>query len=137
MTSKVLIIDDDEDLRESVASILRVEGYEVAIACHGQEALAQLASARMPDLILLDLRMPVMDGPAFLRAVDGAEELADIPIVVFTSFAQESERTLMRPILQKPLNVNELIEAVAGFCERPSTWSEDEAPTERKPTFRN
>src|SRR5215471_4078459 len=66
----VLIVDDDEDIRESVASILRVEGYDVDVACHGKEALDRLVTAAPPSLILLDLMMPVMDGRTFLQELD-------------------------------------------------------------------
>jgi len=128
---RILVVDDDEDIREVVASILKVEGYEVDVACDGRQALDHVMGAQ-PSLILLDLMMPVMDGRAFLREIDQREALAQIPVVIFTAFAERDDRSLMRPILRKPLNVNELIGTVAGFCE--PGWHADEPPTERRPT---
>ena len=68
---------------------------------------------------------------AFLQELERAEAIAGIPVVVFTAFADRADRSLMRPVLRKPLNVNELIETVAGYCE--PGWQGDEPPTERRP----
>jgi PAS domain S-box-containing protein len=80
----VLVIDDDADARERMATLLTREGWRVASAEHGRAGLDAVA-ARMPSLILLDLMMPEMDGFAFLRALRARREWRDIPVVVLTA----------------------------------------------------
>ncbi len=81
----VLVIDDEPDILELVGMVLQDEGYRVETAGHGLEAL-EIISSRMPDLILLDMKMPVMDGPAFAREFHARYD-GGVPIVVITAAA--------------------------------------------------
>jgi len=93
----LLVVDDDTDIRESVIEILEGEGFTVAGAVHGADGLAQ-ARERRPDLIVLDMMMPVMDGREFLAALRSDPALATIPVVTMAGdFAVESGPTPPRP----------------------------------------
>ena len=83
--TSVLIVEDDRDVRLSLAEVLAEEGYRVAIAENGFEALCYLRTARAPGVILLDLMMPVMDGWEFLAEKRRIPSLAGIPVVVLTA----------------------------------------------------
>jgi len=115
---RVLIVDDDRDIRETLEEILAAEGYAVVTARNGLEALA-LARSDPPSMILLDLFMPVMDGAEFRGRQLGDAGLADIPVVVVSAATDLEER--VRPLgvaawLEKPLHIDELIALVARHC---------------------
>jgi CheY-like chemotaxis protein len=80
----VLIVEDSEDHRTLAESFLRKGGYEAVCAHDGAEALRYLRAHATPDVILLDLRMPIMDGFAFLAAQQNEPELAVIPVVIYS-----------------------------------------------------
>jgi CheY-like chemotaxis protein len=111
----VLVVDDEEAIRQVVAMTLEDEGYVVTTAAHGQEALAQVLQAR-PDLVLLDLHMPVMDGWAFCAELKRRELI--IPIVFMTAGARardEAARAGVAGSLAKPFNLDVLLDTVARF----------------------
>lgn len=106
--STVLVVDDDTSILDTVSAILSGEGYDVVSAATGQEALAAVARKR-PLLILLDMRMPVMDGWAVARAL--REQGISVPIVVMT--AAESAKRWADEVgaegyLAKPFGLDEL-----------------------------
>lgn len=82
--SYILVIDDDEDMRDIIPHYLSQSNYEVATAAHGKEGLEQIA-ARPPDLIILDLMMPELDGFGVLEQLEQDEALRDIPVLVMTA----------------------------------------------------
>lgn len=84
LMANVLVVEDHADLREMLTVLLESEGYTVQAARNGAEALEALAELR-PDVILLDLMMPVMDGFEFLEEVEQRQGLEDVPIVVLTA----------------------------------------------------
>ncbi len=88
--AKILIAEDDPDIRELVAFTLRFAGHEVVAASNGEEAV-QLAAREFPDLILMDVRMPRMTGYDACRAMKANSELKDIPVVFLSAKGQESE----------------------------------------------
>jgi CheY-like chemotaxis protein len=110
----VLVVDDDESIRESVAMFLIDEGYPVAVAGDGDEALERVAE-RSPALILLDIRMPRMNGIEFAaayRALPGPHA----PIVVMTAgrdARQRAEEIGADGYLAKPFDLDDLVAAVA------------------------
>jgi len=113
----VLVIDDDDDGRELMADALRRAGYSVCTASNGQEGLDRLREVH-PEVIFLDVNMPIMDGPHFRQAQRQDEKLLGIPTVVMTSDARLNpvldiaiERTL-----RKPVKVGELISIAAAYC---------------------
>src|SRR3954470_23175677 len=81
----VLVVDDDQDIREALCDLLADAGYRAASVANGKEALIYLKSGELPCVILLDLMMPVMDGWEFRRQQQGDPRLSKIPVVVITA----------------------------------------------------
>jgi CheY-like chemotaxis protein len=118
--TRVLVVDDDPDIRDVVALVLEDEGYVVDVAANGAEAL-RIVRANPPSGILLDMMMPIMDGPAFLRAIESEPIRADVPIVVMSAShkAAESVPVGAARFLAKPFDVEELLDVVeATFAGR-------------------
>ncbi len=109
----ILIVDDDVDVREMLSQFFAIEGYEVATARNGQDALEQLRKGRQADLILLDLMMPVMDGWQFRVEQQQDPKLAEIPVVVLSAVYNPRERAALLgavDYMQKPVEFDKLIE---------------------------
>ncbi|HVE84993.1 MAG TPA: response regulator [Myxococcales bacterium] len=127
MSATVLVVDDDSDLREAVADVLADAGYRVLTAEHGRAALDVLRDGRAPDLILLDVMMPVMNGLDFAAQMRMDPRIASIPIIIFTAHADQArvaEAVRAAASLRKPLKVEDLlgvVEAVArGRTDEPA-----------------
>jgi two-component system response regulator MprA len=116
----VMVVEDDEAIRECVREILEGEGYRVQTAAEGRDALAKLrAGAARPFVILLDLRMPGMDGGAFRDAQATDPALGDIPVVVLSADTNSDEKaTALRAAghLKKPLSLDALLHVVASHA---------------------
>ena len=113
----VLVIDDDAESREVMADLLRGAGYSVRTASNGHEGLNVLQEVR-PALILLDVHMPIMDGPHFREAQRQDASWIGIPTVVMTS-DPEVNATLdiaVETTLRKPIKVGALIALVERHC---------------------
>src|SRR4029079_1679398 len=82
-TSKILIVDDDEGVTETFARMLRLEGYQVRTAVSAEKGLAE-AESQHPDAIILDLRMPLVDGLGFLRRLRAHDDQRDTPVAIVT-----------------------------------------------------
>jgi CheY-like chemotaxis protein len=87
---KILIVEDDPDLAEVYTTLLRQDDYSVALARNGEEALKQ-SDMLSPDLILLDLRMPVMNGVEFLKKYNLHTEHPDVKVIVFSNYDLQDE----------------------------------------------
>jgi two-component system, chemotaxis family, chemotaxis protein CheY len=112
---KILVVEDNQDLRQALAEFLGQEGYFVATARNGQDGLLQLLEERdPPDLILLDMKMPVKDGRQFLKEKSEIEELRGIPVVIISGeLSVEELRNLpARGCMQKPFDWNDVLETV-------------------------
>jgi CheY-like chemotaxis protein len=109
----VLLVEDDDDIRNDLGALLEEEGFDVLTAAHGGEALSILRGGARPDVILLDLMMPTMDGWTFR-----AEQLADaslsaIPVLLLTAAAADETRTLgAQGCIQKPIRLEHLFSEV-------------------------
>jgi CheY-like chemotaxis protein len=115
----VLIVEDDADLREMMAELLQLEGYRTRSVANGREALDYLERTGRPDLILLDLMMPVMDGWEFRRRQMADPSLADVPVVVLSALDPARAHDLAGALfLKKPLDFDRLLELVRRFCAR-------------------
>lgn len=115
---RVLAVEDDADLREFYSAILQDEGHEVRLAGNGVEGLEQLDWA--PDLILLDLMMPVMDGYDFLRRLRASPQGQHVPVLVLSA-ALPPGRTAMRgaqAVLRKPFDFDRLIRSIEMYADR-------------------
>lgn len=88
--AKILIVEDEKALNEAYELILKREGHKVEIAFNGQEGLDKSATLK-PDLILLDLRMPKMDGVTFLKNLEPAKNLPKAKIIVFSNYDNHQE----------------------------------------------
>lgn len=117
----VLIVEDDADLREMMAQLLSLEGYRADAVANGSDALEYLADgADTPDVILLDLMMPVMDGWEFRRRQLENPRIAGVPVVVLSAVDPSRMPELGgAAFLKKPLDFDRLLELVRRFCARP------------------
>jgi CheY-like chemotaxis protein len=104
----ILVVDDDEAIRETLSDCLSEEGYDVSVACNGAQALAHLARCRAPCLVLLDLMMPVMSGWEMLEVMNEDPRLAGIPVVVISAMAAPG----VAGHVQKPIDIHELLHVV-------------------------
>ena len=115
----VLIVEDDADVRESLAAILEAEGYQVIEAENGAVALDQLRRSSPVCLILLDLFMPTMNGWAFRDEQLRDPTLAPIPVVVISADAAAARRAATLGVvsaLTKPLDFDRLLQIVGEYC---------------------
>jgi len=112
--TKVLIAEDNAVNRELLRELLEIRGYTVFEACDGQEAL-QMIEQTQPDLVLLDIGMPVLDGFAVVRKIRENPHLANLPAVAVTAYAMQDDRekilnSKFDGYLSKPINSRSLIE---------------------------
>jgi CheY-like chemotaxis protein len=110
---RILVIDDDSDIREVVGEALQFAGYQVATARDGREGLASARSFR-PDLILLDLMMPGMSGWEFRAAQLRDAALSRIPVVVVTALGHDPD-IQVSAVLSKPFRLDDLLVQVRRF----------------------
>jgi CheY-like chemotaxis protein len=111
----VLIIEDDESVRTALAEVLTDEGYEVELACDGQEALHVLELGPLPSLILLDLSLPNMDGVEFRARQLGNPHWASIPVIIISAQPDVERRARQLgadDFLAKPMSYDALIHVV-------------------------
>jgi CheY-like chemotaxis protein len=116
---RILIIDDDFVTQELMSTLLASDGYRVAAACNGVDAIARLRAYEKPDLILLDLKMPVMDGCRFCQVRQEDQALAAIPVVLLSGMpdvAAQAARLGAWGFLQKPVDVVDLLHALRQCC---------------------
>ena len=129
MASKILVVDDDPDILEAVTLILESQGYEVVTARDGIEGLANL-KAEQPDLMILDLMMPRMDGFAVCKELQDPRwsKYKDIPILVRTSVREEASRRRYEletgleldvdDYVEKPMSPDVLLKRVSTLIKR-------------------
>lgn len=104
---RVLIVEDDAGIREALAECVASLGVEVATSSDGEEGLERIRGSRLlPDAILLDLRMPRLDGDGFLRALRANPATAEIPVVAMS--ACEAPHLPVHAFLEKPFDLDEL-----------------------------
>ena len=122
MPQRILIVEDDLDLARTVAEVLDSAGYSTAIAANGYEALDRLRTDDRPNLILLDMMMPGMDGWKFREEQKKLPAIASIPVVAFTadSDARGKAASIQAAgFLAKPVTIEVLLDAVEGICGLP------------------
>ncbi len=117
---KVLVVDDLVMNRDLIRAFFFESGHELIEAANGKEAV-EMARSEKPDIILMDVRMPVMDGVQATRILKADEELRKIPIIVVTASAMQTEEQLLKPIcdgfLRKPISRSDLAAQMRGFCK--------------------
>jgi len=109
--AKILIVDDDPDMRLAIGSVLKSRSYEVIEACDGEEALAKLKEEK-PDLMLLDLLMPKMDGFSVVKELRnaGKHEYPDTPILIVSSIKEDASQRRYELELGQRLDIDDYIE---------------------------
>jgi CheY-like chemotaxis protein len=111
----VLIVEDEEDLRELMSDALQMRGYTVVTATEGTDALRKIDDIGLPCVILLDLLMPGMNGWDFFEEVRQRPELATVPVIIHSSASSRAPAGVTR-VLQKPLAFDSLVAVVAEYC---------------------
>ncbi len=116
---RILVVDDEVDLVETVRFSLELEGYDVLVAYNGEEALNQ-ARKENPDLILLDLMLPKLDGYKVCRLLKFDERFKHIPILMLTAKIQEKDKvtgmeTGANEYITKPFEMDELMKKVKNY----------------------
>jgi len=111
----ILVVDDEFSVAEVLQSVLADSGHEVIMAVNGRQGLERL-NERRPDLVLLDFMMPIMDGPALLRAMRRDPAYRDIPAVVMSSLPEsavaEAAGGLFSAILRKPFKLAAVVDTI-------------------------
>ncbi|MBZ0236125.1 MAG: response regulator [Deltaproteobacteria bacterium] len=118
--ARVLIVDDDFDMRDTLRDILEDEGLGVGVAADGLEALAWLQSNPPPALILLDWMMPRCDGAEFRARQRASPQLANIPVVLLTAdlrIRDQVDALGAVDFLAKPVRLARLLEVVRRYCD--------------------
>jgi CheY-like chemotaxis protein len=121
--SKILLVEDNQDSREGLARRLQRRGYDVHQACDGQQGLALARSVR-PDLVLMDMNMPVIDGWEATRQLKAAADTRDLPVIALTAHALTSDRTKTLEAgcvdyHTKPVDLPRLLAQIEALLEGP------------------
>ncbi|MES2803194.1 MAG: response regulator [Bdellovibrionota bacterium] len=116
MAKTILIVEDDESIRETMQTVLELEGHDVLTAENGHEGLKLLASEAKPCLILLDLMMPVMNGWQFAAALENDLKLADIPVIIVSAYSDKAINIKSKAILKKPIDLRALYNTIKQWC---------------------
>ncbi len=117
---RILVVDDDALIRDTLATALGDEGYAVRVAPDGRAALSSIGNWR-PDLIVLDLMMPVMNGVEFRAAQRSAADTAQIPVIVLSAAHEvQSRAASLEPaaVFTKPFDLGDLLDAIASVLNR-------------------
>lgn len=114
----ILIVDDDEYIREMLLMAFKMEGYQAVAVANGKEAIDWLRISPLPCLILLDLMMPVMNGREFLDAIDKDPMFSDkaLTIVMITAFTVDKVHPRLSGFLSKPVELDQLLGIIARYC---------------------
>jgi CheY-like chemotaxis protein len=120
MSHRVLIVDDEFGFADVIAEVLSEAGFDAAIAINGQVALLSMAEKR-PDVVLLDMMMPLMDGPALLAAMRADAAYATIPVVMMTSLPEmlpaSADAALYQAVLDKPFTEADLLDVLRRLLD--------------------
>ena len=119
MSKRILVVEDQQDNRQIVRDLLTTCEYEITEAENGEEALASVAKDR-PDLILMDIQLPVMDGYEATRRIKADPSLSSIPIIAVTSYALNGDEEMARAagcddFVPKPYSPRQLLAKIREF----------------------
>ena len=136
--SLIVIVEDDESIREVLQLAMELEGYEVRTANNGEEAFSLLKELKVPCLILTDLMMPRMNGYEFIELASQTHTIASIPIVIVSGTPNESEVKVMtesgkiKGLIKKPISLDYLMSIVHEHCGPPPVLVDPAAPPMRR-----
>ena len=119
MSNRILVIEDNEDNRQIIRDLLTSFGYELIEATDGEEGVA-MAQSHRPDLILMDIQLPIMDGYEATRQIRAIPELKTVPIIAVTSYALSGDDAKARDAgcdghVAKPFSSRELLTKIREF----------------------
>ena len=119
MTQRILVVEDQDDLRAILRDFLRASGYDIVEAVDGGEGVAKARSQR-PDLILMDIQLPVLDGYEATRQIKADPDLAGTPVIAVSSFAMKGDEEKARAsgcdgYVTKPYSPVKLLGMIRGF----------------------
>src|SRR5262245_33983808 len=117
--ARIVVIEDDADLREAICLMLRYDGHEVSGFSNGKEAIRRLEDGLHADVILLDLMMPVMTGWEFCEYRAGSSRLASVPVIIVTARQVVARPVGVNDVLLKPFGPDELQAAIARVLAVP------------------
>jgi DNA-binding response OmpR family regulator len=108
-SSTIVVVDDDEMIRDALSSALSEAGFDVALACDGEEGLATIrACVQKPRLVILDLQMPRLDGAGVFGTLQSDARLADVPVVISTAAPWRAPRGAR--VMPKPIDLDDIVE---------------------------
>ena len=110
--ARILLADDDDDIRSTDSAVLASEGHDVVEARNGMHALQLLLRDPLPEVIILDILMPVMNGFEFLDRMQHDERIKDIPVLAVTAHAKVSEIHGVARVIRKPFDLDRLLAAI-------------------------
>jgi CheY-like chemotaxis protein len=116
MNGWILVVDDDDDVRDTIMLLLESQGRQVAGATDGLVALEEMARRGRPALVLLDLRMPRMNGAELAQAMHADPQLATVPIVILSGDAGGATAPTAQAVLRKPCDLDELFAMVERYA---------------------
>jgi CheY-like chemotaxis protein len=115
----ILLVEDDKEIREPLQDLLEKQGYAVLTAADGRAALDILRSADRPDVILLDLLLPIMQGRQVLEVIRANDRLKTIPVIAVSAWPNaRSIASQADCVLLKPFSITKLLESVAAYCDQ-------------------
>ncbi|MCA1828270.1 MAG: response regulator [Myxococcales bacterium] len=117
-TRRILLVDDDEDIRLTLGAVLQAEGFEVVEARNGLHALQQLMRKELPRAILLDMTMPVMTGFEFLDIQKEDPRIRDIPVIAVTVHAKVADLPGVARVVRKPFDLEDLLKVLREVLAR-------------------
>jgi CheY-like chemotaxis protein len=117
-TGRILLVDDDEDVRMTLGAVLQAEGYEVVEARNGLHALQQLMRKPLPVAILLDMTMPVMTGFEFLDVQQEDPRIRAIPVIAVTVHARVADLPGVAAVVRKPFDLEQLLVVLRDVLAR-------------------
>jgi len=118
--AKILVVEDEVHIQRLVRLVLEKQGYTVSVAGNGDECLKQLGEGLNPDLVLLDILMPGIDGLQVLRTIKGNPSLKHLSVVLLTALAQENVvlqgiKLGARDYIRKPFSPKDLVQRIAKY----------------------
>jgi two-component system chemotaxis response regulator CheY len=112
----ILVVEDDQNIRDTLRDALELEGYHVLVAVNGQEGLEKIRLLPQPSLVLLDMMMPIMNGREFLNAVLADHRLAPIPVIIVSADIDATKQIGAKAYMKKPADLDLLINWISTFA---------------------
>jgi CheY-like chemotaxis protein len=123
-SATVLIVEDEFAIADLLEMVLTDEGYEVVLAGNGRQGLERLAEGPLPDLVISDYMMPVLDGAGLIQAMQENEAQRDIPFIIMTSMPEATIRARIKgyaAYVQKPFQLSAMLQLVTSILNGPGS----------------